>query len=187
MLPIPQESVEDLLWLGWDNLYCSHTLNTLNILLPLNTFNILSTFKNTAISTFQFIVLKNLFLRRFHSGSWTRPLWETCPVPCLPWFEPGPFSNVLEACHIPLYINYGSCRHVLEDCEVVESVRKSEGIRSFLDECRDAGLSSGSSYRNYISGLDAKGNAIPTKEHLARGGSLLRLTDEWLSIWEPQD
>ena len=108
-------------------------------------------------------------------------------MPCLPWFEPGPFSNVLEACHIPLYINYGSCRHVLEDCEVVESVRKSEGIRSFLDECRDAGLSSGSSYRNYISGLDAKGNAIPTKEHLARGGSLLRLTDEWLSIWEPQD
>ena len=70
---------------------------------------------------------------------------------------------------------------------MIESVRKSEGIRSFLDECRDAGLSSGSSYRNYISGLDAKGNAIPTKEHLARGGSLLRLTDEWLSIWEPQD
>ena len=67
---------------------------------------------------------------------------ETCPVPCLPWFEPGPFSNVLEACHIPLYINYGSWRLVLEDCEMIESVRKSEGIRSFLDECRNAGLSS---------------------------------------------
>ena len=113
--------------------------------------------------------------------------WHSCIVPCLPWFEPGPFSNVLEACHIPLYIDYGSCRHVLEDCEVIESVRKSEGIRSFLDGCRDAGLSSGSSFRHYVSGLDAKGNAIPTKDHLARGGSLLRLTDEWLSTWEPQD
>ena len=69
--------------------------------------------------------------------------WHSCIVPCLPWFEPGPFSNVLEACHIPLYINYGSWRLVLEDCEMIESVRKSEGIRSFLDECRDAGLSSG--------------------------------------------
>ena len=33
--PIPQESVEAVIWLGWDKLYCSHTLNTFNILITL--------------------------------------------------------------------------------------------------------------------------------------------------------
>ena len=69
----------------------------------------------------------------------------------------------------------------------VETSRQREGIRSFYDECHSAGLSSAATYRYYISGLDAKGNPIPVKDHLSRGGSLRRLTEEWLDIWEPKE
>ena len=68
----------------------------------------------------------------------------------------------------------------------VETARQREGIRSFFDECHKAGLSSEATYRYYISGLDVKGNSILVKDHLSRGGSLLKLTEEWLNIWEPR-
>ena len=69
----------------------------------------------------------------------------------------------------------------------VETVRQREGIRSFLDECHRAGLSSEAAYRYFISGLDKEGIPIPVKDHLSRGGSLLKLTEEWLNIWEPRE
>ena len=69
----------------------------------------------------------------------------------------------------------------------VEAARQQTGIRSFFDGCRSAGLSSSTAFRYYISGLDSKGNAIPVKDHLSRGGSLLRLTEAWLDVWEPKD
>ena len=78
-------------------------------------------------------------------------------------------------------------RHVLESCMAVETVRQREGIRSFLDECHRAGLSSEAAYRYFISGLDKEGIPIPVKDHLSRGGSLLKLTEEWLDIWEPRE
>ena len=78
-------------------------------------------------------------------------------------------------------------RHVLMDCMAVETVRQREGIRSFFDECRSAGLSSVSSFRHYIAGLDTNGTKIDVKAHLSRGGCLLKLTNAWLDIWEPKD
>ena len=108
-------------------------------------------------------------------------------MPCLPWTGKGPFANVLKACFTVKPINYALRRHVLEDCRVIESVRKAEGIRRFLEECHGAGLSSASAYRYYISGLDSGGNSIPVMEHLKRGRSLMRMTDAWISIWEPRD
>ena len=149
MLPIPQESGEDLLWLGWDNLYCSHTLNTLNILLPLNTFNILSTFKNTAISTFQFIVLKNLFLRRFHSGSWTRPLWGTklrdrawkgdlpCALSALVWT--GPFLQCPRGMPHPFIHKLWfvkACTRGLRDDWIGEEVWGNQKLPGRVPRCR---------------------------------------------------
>ena len=68
----------------------------------------------------------------------------------------------------------------------VETARQREGIRSFFDECHKAGLSSEATYRYYISGLDMKGISFTVKDHLSRGGSLLKLTEEWLVIWEPR-
>ena len=117
--------------------------------------------------------------------TWARR--AACLLPCLPWTDKGPFSHVLKACFTVKPINYVLRRHVLEDCRVIESVRKTEGIRSFLEECHGAGLSSASAYRYFISGLDSSGNSIPVKEHLKRGRSLLRMTDAWISIWEPRD
>ena len=73
------------------------------------------------------------------------------------------------------------------DCMAVETVRQREGIRSFFDECRCAGLSSVSSFRHYIAGLDTNGTKIDIKAHLSRGGCLIKLTDAWLDIWEPRD
>ena len=73
---------------------------------------------------------------------------------------------------------------MLEQCKVIEPSRRQEGIRTFFDECRNAGLSSETTFRYYISGLNVKGDAIPVKDHLSRGGSLLRLTEAWLEIWE---
>ena len=67
----------------------------------------------------------------------------------------------------------------------VEAARQQTGIRSFFDGCRSAGLSSLTAFRYYISGLDSKG--IPVKDHLSRGGSLLRLTEAWLDVWEPKN
>ena len=69
----------------------------------------------------------------------------------------------------------------------IEVVRQQTGVRSFFDDCRSAGLSSSTTFRYYISGLDYKGNAIPVKDHLSRGGSLLKLTEAWLDVWEPKD
>ena len=117
--------------------------------------------------------------------TWARR--ATCLLPCLPWTGKGPFANVLKACFTVKPINYVLRRHVLEDCRVIESVRKAEGIRRFLEECHGAGLSSASAYRYYISGLDSGGNSIPVMEHLKRGRSLMRMTDAWISIWEPRD
>ena len=76
---------------------------------------------------------------------------------------------------------------VFMDCMAVETVRQREGIRSFFDECRCAGLSSVSSFRHYIAGLDTNGTKIDVKAHLSRGGCLLKLTNAWLDIWEPKD
>ena len=76
---------------------------------------------------------------------------------------------------------------MLESCLAVEAVRETEGIRDFLDSCRGVGMSSESAYRSYISGLDVEGNKIAIKDHLSRGGSLLRLTEAWLKIWEPRE
>ena len=73
------------------------------------------------------------------------------------------------------------------DCMAVETVRQSEGIRSYFDECRCAGLSSVTSFRYYIAGLDIKGTRIDIKDHLSRGGCLLRLTEAWLDTWESRD
>ena len=53
-------------------------------------------------------------------------------------------------------------------------------------DCR-AGLSSTTSYRYFIAGLDIKGNQVGVKDHLLRGGSLLRMTEAWLEIWEPRE
>ena len=86
-----------------------------------------------------------------------------------------------------LISNYVFCRHVFLECTAIESVRKQEGIRSFLDACSNAGLSSVASVRYYISGLDTKGVKIPVKDHLSRGRSLINITEGWLSIWEPMD
>ena len=80
-----------------------------------------------------------------------------------------------------------NCRHVLEECEAIEATRRKEGIRNFLDSCREAGLASETSYRYYISGLDANGLPIPVQDHLSRGGSLSRLTQTWLDIWDPSE
>ena len=69
----------------------------------------------------------------------------------------------------------------------VETARQREGIRSFYDECRRAGLSSEATYRYFISGLDVEGKSIPVKDHLSRGRSLMKLTEEWLNVWEPKE
>ena len=72
---------------------------------------------------------------------------------------------------------------MLEDCAAVSAVREVEGIAPFLKECREEGMSKIASYRSYLMGKDCKGDQIPFHLHLGRGGSLIRLTDAWLSIW----
>ena len=62
----------------------------------------------------------------------------------------------------------------------------SEGIRDFLKDCHGNGLSMAAAFRHYVTGLDTKGNKIDLKDHLSRGGSLLKLTDAWLEVWEPR-
>ena len=69
----------------------------------------------------------------------------------------------------------------------VEDVRRSEGIREFLDGCRCIGLSMAAAFRHYITGLDSRGNKIDIMDHLSRGASLLKLTDAWLDVWEQRD
>ena len=76
---------------------------------------------------------------------------------------------------------------MLENCLAVEETRRQEGIRAFFDECSSLGLSSSTAYQYYISGLDVKGGAISLRDHLSRGGSLLRLTEAWLNIWDPSE
>ena len=110
-----------------------------------------------------------------------------CPA-CPAFFRaPSPLSS-RHFLVLYIYHNLQSFyRHVLESCMAVETVRQREGIRSFLDECHRAGLSSEAAYRFFISGLDKEGIPIPVKDHLSRGGSLLKLTEEWLDIWEPRE
>ena len=74
-------------------------------------------------------------------------------------------------------------RHVLENCVAVSAVREAEGIQSFLELSREAGLSRVAAYRAYILGQDCRGVPVQVDAHLARGDSLSRLTDAWLSMW----
>ena len=74
-------------------------------------------------------------------------------------------------------------RHVLEECMAVEACRIREGIRTFLAQCRMAGLSHASAYLYYIQGKSAGGSKIPRREHLQRGASLIRLTEVWKDTW----
>ena len=109
----------------------------------------------------------------------------SCPACPAFYHAPIPMSSR----HIPFNIlRITVCyRHVLEDCLAVETVRQKEGIRGFLQECNVAGLSSATAFRHYIAGLDAKGNKIDAKEHLSRGGCLMRLTEAWLNTWEQNE
>ena len=65
----------------------------------------------------------------------------------------------------------------------VEACRIREGIRTFLAQCRMAGLSHASAYLYYIRGMSAEGSKIPRREHLQRGASLIRLTEVWKDTW----
>ena len=78
-------------------------------------------------------------------------------------------------------------RHVLEVCRAVSAVREAEGILSFLEMSRVAGLSKLAAYRAYILGKDCHGAAIGVTDHLARGASLLKLTDAWLATWYDEE
>ena len=73
---------------------------------------------------------------------------------------------------------------MLEECVAVSPVRDSEGITSFFESCKEAGLGKTASYSAFVMGKDSKGVQIPVKEHLTRGGTLSRLTDAWLATWE---
>ena len=68
----------------------------------------------------------------------------------------------------------------------VETSGQREGIRGFYDECHSVGLSAEATYRFYISGLGAKGSPVDIKDHLSRGGSISRLTEDWLHVWRPK-
>ena len=74
-------------------------------------------------------------------------------------------------------------RHVLEDCRAVSAVREEEGIQNFLEMSKEAGMSKAGAYRAYIVGKDCRGVPVQVSDHLARGASLLRLTDAWLGTW----
>ena len=78
-------------------------------------------------------------------------------------------------------------RHVLENCVAVSAVREAEGIQSFLELSREAGLSRVAAYRAYILGQDCRGVPVQVDAHLARGDSLSRLTDAWLSMWYEEE
>ena len=65
----------------------------------------------------------------------------------------------------------------------MSAVREAEGILSFLEMSRDAGLSEVAAYRAYIMGKDCHGVPIGVSDHLARGASLSKLTDAWLATW----
>ena len=66
-------------------------------------------------------------------------------------------------------------------------VREAEGIQSFLERCRDAGMSRAAAYRAYIMGKDCHGVRIEVNDHLDRGASLSKLTDAWLETWYEED
>ena len=65
----------------------------------------------------------------------------------------------------------------------VEACRIRQGIRTFLAQCRMAGLSQASAYLYYIRGMSAEGSKIARREHLQRGASLIRLTEVWIDTW----
>ena len=69
----------------------------------------------------------------------------------------------------------------------VSAVRKAEGIQSFLELSREAGLSRVAAYRAYILGQDFRGVPVQVDAHLARGACLSRLTDAWLSMWYEEE
>ena len=69
----------------------------------------------------------------------------------------------------------------------VSSERDAEGITGYLASCREAGMSKAASYGAYVMGRDCQGIQIPVPEHLARGGSLARLTDAWLATWYEEE
>ena len=66
-------------------------------------------------------------------------------------------------------------------------VREAEGIQSFLEMCRDAGMSNFAAYRAYIMGKDCHGVPIEVNDHLERGASLSKLTDAWLATWYEEE
>ena len=67
---------------------------------------------------------------------------------------------------------------------IYPGTRWKEGIRQFLNECRDAGRSDARAHYLYVNGLDAQGVQISKQAHMERGASLIRLTDIWLGTWE---
>ena len=69
----------------------------------------------------------------------------------------------------------------------VSDVREAEGIQNFLEMSREAGMSRVAAFRAYILGKDVQGVPVQVSVHLARGASLSRLTDAWLSMWYEEE
>ena len=63
-------------------------------------------------------------------------------------------------------------------------MRLTEGIRAFFNDCEDSGRSVATSHFLYVNGKDANGRQVSSEEHLKRGGSLIRITEHWLNMWE---
>ena len=72
-------------------------------------------------------------------------------------------------------------QHTIGECGVVVRARMSTGIASFFNLCQMRGLSLQEAFRNFVDGLDSRGNEISILDYEERGRSIKTVIEARLS------
>ena len=76
-----------------------------------------------------------------------------------------------------------TCRHLVEQCQVVHHIRRKHNIDSFFDEVLQRGGSSAQAFRYYVNGLDSEGVPVAKENFMERGAALVEIHAAWLKSW----
>ena len=76
-----------------------------------------------------------------------------------------------------------TCRHLVEQCQVIQHIREKYDVTEFFDEVVERGGTRGQAYTYYVNGLDSEGVMVTREEFMARGAAVLEMFTAWEKEW----
>jgi hypothetical protein len=76
-----------------------------------------------------------------------------------------------------------TCVHLVEECQVVQHIRKKYDIQEYFEEVIARGGTRAKAFSDYVNGLDVEGVMVTREEYMARGAAVVEMHTAWLKEW----